>query len=107
LRCGGCSVTPHVQARWPLGSEAIEKYVVYLALSGEIVESVPPSTSIVISDPDDDPILQTALVGRADVLCTRDAAFRHPAVKEYCRLQGIRIMTDVDLMRELRSQGEQ
>ena len=29
----------------------------------------------VVEDPDDDPILQTAVSGRADVLCTRDLAF--------------------------------
>lgn len=71
---------PHVQARWPLGPEAIDRYLTFLAAVGEIVDSVPASLRVVISDPDDDPILQTAIMGRADVLCTRDEAFRHDAV---------------------------
>ena len=66
---------PHVQARWPLTGEAIEQYLVFLEAAGALVE-LPEVSPAVVSDPDDDPILQTAIVGRADVLCTRDGAFR-------------------------------
>jgi len=68
---------PHVQARWPLTPEAIDRYLVYLSALAEVVAPIPASSPVVISDPDDDPILQTAITGRADVLCTRDEAFRH------------------------------
>lgn len=56
----------------------------------------------VVSDPDDDPILQTAIVGRADVLYTRDEAFRHKTVERFCTAQGTRILDDITLMQELR-----
>ena len=56
----------------------------------------------IISDPDDDPILQTAILGHADVLCTRDGAFEDAAVHDYCRKHGVRILGDVVLMHELR-----
>jgi hypothetical protein len=56
----------------------------------------------VVSDPDDDPILQTAVLGGAEVLSTRDAAFRHERVQEVCRQHGIRILDDVALLQELR-----
>ncbi len=62
--------------------------------------SVPPAR--IVSDPDDDPILQTAIVGRADVLCTRDEAFRHKAVERVCSAHGIRVLDDSALIQELR-----
>jgi putative PIN family toxin of toxin-antitoxin system len=92
---------PHVQARWPLAVEAIEKYLILLESAGFLVE-LPEVFSAVVSDPDDDPILQTAIAGRADVLCTRDEAFRHEVVERVCAARGIRILDDVALMRELR-----
>jgi predicted nucleic acid-binding protein len=36
---------------------------------------LPGAIPAVVSDPDDDPIVQTAITGKADVLCTRDEAF--------------------------------
>jgi len=86
---------PHVQSRWPLTQEAIGQYLDYLEAAGIMVE-VPASSPAVVSDPDDDPIMQTAIVGRADVLCTRDTAFRHAVVEQLCREHGIRILDDVD-----------
>ena len=59
-------------------------------------------TPAVISDPDDDPILHTAIAGRADVLCTRDEAFRHKTVEDVCQAHGIRVLDDITLMQELR-----
>ena len=79
---------PHVQARWPLTQEAIEQYLSFLEAASELVD-VTASCAVVIEDPDDDPILQTAVSGRAGVLCTRDDAFRHPRVEEVCRSQGV------------------
>jgi putative PIN family toxin of toxin-antitoxin system len=67
---------PRVQARWPLTSGAIDQYLAFLAAAGALVE-LPEVSPAVVSDPDDDPILQTAVVGGADVLCTRDEDFRH------------------------------
>lgn len=93
---------PHVQAGWPLTLEAIEQYVAYLEAVGILVEP-PVVSSPLVSDPDDDPILQTAIVGHADVLCTRDAAFRHEAVERVCAGHGIRILDDITLMQELRN----
>lgn len=67
---------PHVRARWPLTQEAIRQYLVFLEAAGILLEP-PPAPVAVVSDPDDDPILQTAIVGRAD--CTRDQALRRLA----------------------------
>jgi len=92
---------PHVQARWPLTREAILQYLVFLEAAGVLAE-LPEASAAVVSDPDDDPILQTAIVGHADVLCTRDEAFRHEVVERVCTAHGIRILDDIALLQELR-----
>jgi len=92
---------PRVHARWPLTNEAIEQYLLCLEAAGTLVE-LPVTFLAVVSDPDDDPILQTAIAGRADVLCTRDEAFRHEVVERVCAAHGIRILDDINLLQELR-----
>ena len=52
---------------------------------------------VVIADPDDDPIVQTAVLGGADFLCTRDAHLLQAAAVEYCAGRGIKITNDIDL----------
>ena len=91
----------HVQARWPLTAKAIEQYLVFLEASGVLAE-LPEVSPAVVSDPDDDPILQTAIVGHADILCTRDEAFRHEVVERVCTAHGITILDDITLLQEFR-----
>ncbi len=64
--------------------------------------NLPKTAPSIVSDPDDDPIVQTAVLGRADILCTRDEAFHHPLVETYCHKHGIRVLRDTNLMQELR-----
>jgi putative PIN family toxin of toxin-antitoxin system len=92
---------PRVQARWPLTGETIDKYLAYLEAAGVLAE-VPEVIPAVVSDPDDDPILQTAILGRADILCSRDEAFRDQVVERVCAAHGIKILDDIALMHELR-----
>ena len=92
---------PHVARRWPLSDEAVEQYLALLKGAAVLVE-VPGSVPAVVTDPDDDPILQTAILGQADVLCTRDAVFRHKAVEDICQTHQIRVLDDITLMHELR-----
>jgi len=57
---------------------------------------------ITVFDPADDPVLYTAADGKADVLCTLNTRhFASPAAQEFCEEHGIRVMTDVDILREL------
>jgi uncharacterized protein len=92
---------PHVRARWALSDDAIAGYVSLedLGLRVDLAESFPA----VVSDPDDDLVLQTAVAGRADVLCTRDAAFRSEMVERFCAAHGIRVVDDIALLGELRA----
>jgi putative PIN family toxin of toxin-antitoxin system len=95
---------PRVQARWPLTKNVIDQYLVFLEAAGVLAE-LPQISPAVVSDPDDDPILQTASVGRADILCTRDEAFRHETVEQVCKAHGIRVLDDIILLQELRRLG--
>jgi uncharacterized protein len=95
---------PHVQARWPLSEEAIDQYLVYLEAESVLVD-LPKSFPAVVSDPDDDPILQTAIAGKADILCSRDEAFRHEVVERVCAGHGIKVMGDIALLQDLRKLG--
>ena len=73
----------------------------FLEAAGVLVE-LPEVSPAIISDPDDDPILQTAILGRADILCTRDEAFRYEVVEQVCAAHGTRVLDDIALMREFR-----
>ena len=55
-----------------------------------------------VSDPDDDLVLQTAIAGKADALCSRDAAFDPENVQWVCAADGIKLMGDIELLQELR-----
>jgi len=63
-------------------------------------------TPITLSDPADDPVLYTAADGLADVLCTLNTRhFSTPSAKAFCKERGIRVMTDLDVLRELFGAG--
>ncbi len=68
--------------------------VVPLGMKGDAV-AVP-------ADPDDDPVILTAVEGNAGVICTLDRHFHHPEVLAYCAEREIRILSDVELLRLLR-----
>jgi putative PIN family toxin of toxin-antitoxin system len=64
-----------------------------------------PAPSVVPSDPDDDPVVHTAVAGPADVLCTSNRHFFHPSVLGYCQQRGVLAGTDTEMLDFLRSQG--
>jgi len=65
--------------------------------------SLPPEVpSAVPYDPNDDPIVMTAIVGKANVLCTLDHHFYAQSVVDLCGSHGIRIKSDAALLAELR-----
>jgi predicted nucleic acid-binding protein len=66
--------------------------------------SFPASDSIpgIASDPDDDPVILTAVRGQADVLCTLDRHLYDPKVRAYCTQRNIDVLTDTELLQQLR-----
>ena len=62
-----------------------------------------PIVPTVLQDADDDPVIATALAGKAEVLCTLDAHFYVESVRRFCGRNGITIMDDREILRVLRS----
>ncbi len=56
---------------------------------------------VVLKDSNDDPVIYTAVSGKADAICTLDSDFLEAAVVAFCRNQGISILTDVELLQRL------
>jgi putative PIN family toxin of toxin-antitoxin system len=86
-----------------LTDSEIAEYLGYLRAT-EVSELVfpGPAPRVVPSDPNDDPVVHTAIVGRADALCTLNRDFHNPAVRDYCLQRGIVIANDVELLGLLR-----
>lgn len=93
---------PRVRELHQLTQEECQEFIQSLYDAAEVVslESVPADQ--ISPDPDDDPVIQTAVQGKADVLCTLDRHLRRQDVQDYCRKHGIEIMSDVELLEELR-----
>jgi putative PIN family toxin of toxin-antitoxin system len=79
----------------------ITQFVAFLAASGQIVE-VDEALTAPIRDPKDVHILQTAIGGKADYLCTLDGHFWETPVVTFCSNRGITVISDLDLLRLVR-----
>jgi predicted nucleic acid-binding protein len=75
----------------------IAEYLQLLAAGSEMVapETIPAN---VLRDPRDAPILGTALAGKAEFLCTRDADFYEDRVIEFCSNHGIEVLSDLEFI---------
>ena len=92
---------PRLQARYRIMASEVARFTGKLA---DVAHRVEPLIvrPLVLSDPDDDAVLYTAAAGKADVLCTRNIRhFDVPDVRSFCATHGIRILTDLDVLREL------
>ena len=94
---------PRIQAVYALSESEIRQHIEYLQSFGELVTPAegPP---VVLKDPNDDPVVYTAIAGAADVICTVDRHFYEPNVLEFCYRQGIQVLSDLDLLRALRAE---
>jgi putative PIN family toxin of toxin-antitoxin system len=64
-----------------------------------------PATAVVLADPNDDPIVATAVLGQADVLCTWDRHLYQPVVVQYLHQFRVRVMREGALLLELQQTG--
>jgi len=92
---------PRIRTRTTITDEDAGQFVDDLQRVAEIIEVDVPETPL-STDPDDDPVVALAVAGRAEVLCTLDRHFRQPAVAAYCSQHGVRVLSDVELLGELR-----
>jgi putative PIN family toxin of toxin-antitoxin system len=93
---------PRLQALWPLTPEEIQEYVGAL---DELSEMVYPGAAptVVSADPQDDPVIETALLGQAECLCTLDRHLYAPEVVALLGRHSILVLNDVQLLKRLRS----
>ena len=80
----------------------LAQYVTHLQENALMVEIEEHPPAVVPHDSDDDPVVATAIAGKADVVCTLDRHLHNPTVRAYCEQHGIRIMTDAELSALLR-----
>ena len=92
---------PRLQAFYSLTEEQIYNYIQFLRGISEVV-AVDRQLSVPIRDPNDIVVLQTAVMGEADIICTLDADFYAAETQAYCSSLGIRICTDSQLLDRLR-----
>ena len=91
---------PRMQALYRLTADEIHAHVEFLRAVARIVE---PSAGlpIVLADPNDDPVLYTAVAAGADILCVKDKHFFEPNVVAFCAREDIQVMDDVSLLEML------
>lgn len=96
---------PRLQARYQITASEAARFTGNLADAAHMVEPL-IVRPLVLSDPADDPVLYTAADGKADIPCTRNIRhFDAAEVQSFCATRNIRIMTDVDALRDLLKQG--
>ncbi len=82
--------------------EAVYEFIGGLRDSAKMV-ALDPTAVAPIRDPNDVIVLQTALNGEADVLCTVDRDFFQPPASVFLAGRSVSVLTDVQLMRMLKS----
>jgi predicted nucleic acid-binding protein len=92
---------PRVRALHGLDDQGIQAYLQAIHAGAAIVHPASPPP-VRTQDPADDLVIASAIAGRADVICTWDRHFFDPSVQSACAVHGVRVLNDVDLLRELR-----
>jgi putative PIN family toxin of toxin-antitoxin system len=93
---------PRLQMFYDLSENLVFNYVNFLRQSSEIV-TLNPLVMAPIRDINDIIVMQTGIIGEADVLCTTDEDFFERPACEYLSRMGIAVLSDVALMNRLRS----
>ena len=91
---------PRLQNLWRLSFHDIQEHVQFLVRFSELVHPAMGSP-VVLRDPNDDPVIYTAVSGRADALCTLDGDFFDAGVVAFCRNMNISVLTDLELLQRL------
>jgi len=94
---------PRVQRIHGRSPDETKQLVLDVEAITEIVDVPAPSSFHVLHDPDDDPIVATAVYGRVDVLGTLDRHLRRAEVMDHLATFNIRVLSDIELLAELRT----
>jgi putative PIN family toxin of toxin-antitoxin system len=93
---------PRLSNLYRLDTRTIQRFVGQLHRTATIVPLPTQLPAVVLRDPRDNPIVLTAVLGIAGVLCTRDQHLLDPSVSGFCASHGVRLLTDIELLTELR-----
>jgi len=93
---------PRLSALFGLTEDLVYPYTTFLQRSSEIV-SLNPLLSAPVRDLNDLIVVQTAILGEADILCTNDEDLFEENIRSYLRKYGISVVDDVALIERLRS----
>ena len=93
---------PRMMALHGLPEGRICNYIGFLRQAAEIVH-LNPLLVTPIRDINDTVVMQTAILGEADTLCTRDQDFFEPPAEPFLQKAGIAVLDDIALMQRLRS----
>jgi putative PIN family toxin of toxin-antitoxin system len=93
---------PRLRNFYALTEDLVFDYVDFLRRSAEIV-TLDPLVTAPIRDVNDIIVMQTAIIGEADILCTKDEDFFEKPASEYLRRMDIAVLDDIALMHRLRS----
>ena len=93
---------PRLQTFYDLSENLVFDSVDFLRRFAEIV-TLNPLVIAPIRDVNDIFVMQTAIIGEADILCTKDDDFFGKPASEYLSKMGIEILDDITLMHRLRS----
>ena len=95
---------PRLQAVYNLPEHLVFDYINFLRQSSEIVP-LNPLVTAPIRDVNDVVVIQTAIIGEADILCTKDDDFFEAPAADYLSRMGVEVFDDITLMRRLRSKS--
>ena len=92
---------PRMRALHGLPETRIYDYVGFLREASQLV-ILNPLLSVPIRDVNNIVVVQTAIIGEANVICTKDEDFFDPGITRFMTKLGISVMDDVTLMRIVR-----
>ncbi len=93
---------PRMSALHGLSEKRIYDYIGFLR---EVAETVVLNSLLVTPtrDVNDIVVMQTAIIGDADVLRTKDRDFFEPPAESFLRKAGVKVLDDISLIHRLRS----
>lgn len=97
---------PHLAKLHGLDEFGTRQFIRAIYRIATIVPVPEPMPRVIPHDPKDDAVFLTAVSGHADVLVTRDADFYDAPVPNLAAQLGFRILSDDDLLKELRAKGQ-
>lgn len=93
---------PRLQKMHGLTDLEVVEFVCSIQKAAMVVEFDPAEVAKVTRDIDDDPIIETALVAKAQFLCSLDRDILDQAVISYCESHGVQVVDDVAMIGFLR-----